>query len=148
MCARLGPRVLVETMLGPGVEMLLGAVDDIDHGAVVTIAVGGIHAELLDDAVALPAPFTAEEAGRALEGLRLRALLDGARGAPPSDVDALCQAAARFSALAAALAGSFAGIDVNPLLVHAHGCTAADALLIGRDASCVAVATGVAATPD
>ena len=130
MSARLGPAVMVQCMLPAGVEMLMGAVDDDDFGVLVTLAAGGVHAELLDDAVTLPAPFSVDEARRALATLKVRALLDGARGAQRGDSVALCEAAARFSSLAASLAGVFSVIDVNPLIVHARGCVAADALLL------------------
>ena len=91
---------------------------------------GRIFFELLDDAITLPAPFAADEARRALATLKVGKLLAGARGAPAADGDALCETAARFSALASALAGAFVAIDVNPLIVHARGCVAADALLL------------------
>ena len=147
LAARLGPEVLVERMLPPGVEMLLGALDDTAHGVLVTLAIGGIHAELLDDTVCLVAPFAADEAARAIDRLRLRGMLAGVRGAAAADVAALAGCAARFSTLAAALAGCFTEFDVNPLLVHARGCVAADALLIGRRSAAMSYETGVSTTP-
>ena len=146
MAGQHGGAVLVQRMAPRGVEILLGAVDDADFGVLVTLAAGGVFAEWLDDAVTLPAPFPAETARAALSRLKVSALLAGTRGAPAADIDALGDAAARFSALAAALAGSFSAIDVNPVIVHAQGCVAVDALALGASQSRAAVATGDDAT--
>ncbi|MGO1078730.1 acetate--CoA ligase family protein [Inquilinus sp. CA228] len=133
LAVRLGPRVLVARMVrDKGVEMLLGLQRDPDFGPVVVIGFGGIHAEILQDAAFALPPFDAAEARRLIDRLRLRPLLDGARGAPAADIDALAEAAARFSALAAALGDLVEAIDVNPILVLPHGAIAVDALVVGR----------------
>lgn len=130
MAARLGPRVLVAPMVTGGVEMILGMTNDPNFGPVVTVGSGGIHAELLRDvAFALP-PFDAAEARRLIDGLKLRPLLNGLRGAPPCDLDALCEAAARFSVLATTLGPELREIDINPLIVTPEGCIAVDALIV------------------
>jgi hypothetical protein len=63
-----------------------------------------------------------------------RAMLDGVRGAPPSDVDALAEALAKLSVFAAANADTLETADVNPFLVRpkGKGAVAVDALVIGR----------------
>ena len=133
LAGRFGPAVEVSAMQPAGIEVLLGMSTDPDLGPVVAIGMGGIHTELhADVAFALP-PFDAAWAGRLIERLRLRPLLDGARGRPPADVDALCDAAARFSVMAAELGDVVREIDVNPLLVHAGGCVAVDALTVLHD---------------
>ncbi|MDR6289393.1 acyl-CoA synthetase (NDP forming) [Inquilinus ginsengisoli] len=133
LAARLGPRVLVARMAqGRGVEMMLGLHRDPDFGPVVLIGFGGIHAEILKDAVFALPPFDAAEARRLIDRLRLRPLLDGARGAPPADIDAMAQTTARFSALAAALGDLIETIDVNPILVLPRGAVAVDALVAAR----------------
>jgi hypothetical protein len=109
--------------------MMLGLQRDPDFGPVVLIGFGGIHAEILKDAVFALPPFDAAEARRLIDRLRLRPLLDGARGAPAADIDALAEAAARFSALAVALGDVVEAIDVNPILVQPHGAIALDALV-------------------
>jgi len=131
MAARLGPRVLVARMVeGPGVEMILGLTRDADFGPIVVVGFGGIHAEILKDIAFAKPPFDAAEARRLIEGLRLRRLLDGARGAPAADIDAFAEAAARFSVLAATLGPHLDSFDVNPVLVLPSGCVAVDALAV------------------
>ncbi|MDH3811523.1 MAG: acetate--CoA ligase family protein, partial [Gammaproteobacteria bacterium] len=67
--------------------------------------------------------------------LQLRPLLDGVRGRPAADIDAFCEAAARFSEMAAGLGDVLAEVDVNPVIVHEDGAVAVDALVAGRDRS-------------
>jgi hypothetical protein len=75
-----------------------------------------------------------------LDSLKIRPLLDGARGRPACDLDVLARTLSRFSELAAALADVVAEIDINPLIVGAHNCIAVDALVIGQAAAPVELA--------
>ena len=129
---RLGPRVLVQTMAEPGVEIAIGAVDDPQFGPFVMVAAGGSMIELIGDTAVALAPFGEEEADRLLSELRVARLLEGWRGAPPADRRALSRAIARFSRLAADLAGGYAQIDVNPVIAGPGGALAVDALVIPR----------------
>ena len=60
----------------------------------------------------------------------VRPLLDGVRGAPAADVDALAEALARFSVLAVTLGDAIAEIDVNPFIAGPTGPLAVDALIV------------------
>ncbi len=61
--------------------------------------------------------------------LRIRPLLDGARGDPPADLDSLAEVIARFSELVADSTGLIGAIDVNPVIVGSDGAVAVDALI-------------------
>ena len=52
------------------------------------------------------------------------------RGAAAADVDAFCETAAVFSTMIDALRDDIREIDINPVIVHASGCTVVDALVI------------------
>jgi hypothetical protein len=133
LAARIGPRVLVAPMAAaPGVEMLLGAFRDEQFGPVVVLGFGGVHVEALADVVYALPPFDAAEARRLLDRLKLRALLSHARHGRVPAADEFCAVAARFSAAVAALGDGIAEIDLNPVIVHADGCTIVDALIVGR----------------
>ena len=136
LAARLGPRALVAPMIvKPGVEMLLGMFRDKQFGPVVVLGFGGLHVEALADVVYALPPFDAVEARRLLDRLRLRALLSSKRHRRPPAVDDFCAAAAQFSAMVAALGDVLSEMDLNPVIVHADGCTIVDALVIGHRGS-------------
>ena len=61
-------------------------------------------------------------------------LVAGARGAPPTDIDALAQMAARLSWLAYDLRDDIAELDLNPVIVLSknQGAFAVDALVVMR----------------
>jgi len=80
----------------------------------------------------LLAPLGKAEARRMLERLRGFSLLEGYRGAPAANLDALCEAIARVSELAADFADRIEEIDVNPLLARPEGAVALDALIVLR----------------
>ena len=125
---------LVERMAPPGgVEMILAISRDPVLGHVMTCGLGGIHVEILRDAARRLLPVDAAEAGRMLRELRGFPLLQGARGAPPLDVDALCRAMAALSALVASRPERFEEIEINPLRVGREGAWALDAVVTLRD---------------
>ncbi len=130
MAERLGPEALITPMAAEGVEMMLGARADPQFGPVVLIGFGGVYAETLKDVTFALPPFTSAHARRCVDRLQLRPMLDGQRGKPPADIDAFCEAAARFSVMVDALRDDIREIDVNPVIVHETGCTIVDALIV------------------
>jgi acetate---CoA ligase (ADP-forming) len=136
LAARLGPRLLIAPMVtAPGLELLLGLVRDEQFGPIVVLGFGGVHVEALADVVCAMPPFDAAEAGRLLNRLKLAPLLRSRRFRQPLALDSFCEVAARFSALAVGLGDLVEEIDLNPVIVHADGCTAVDALVVGRRAA-------------
>jgi acyl-CoA synthetase (NDP forming) len=131
LAARLGPDMTVEPMIAAGVELAFGAVADPQFGPLVMVGAGGKLVELLNDRSFALAPFDAVAARRLLDSLRIRRLLDGVRGAPAVNIEALAETLAKFSMLAAELAGSFSEIDVNPIIAGPTGVMAVDALIVG-----------------
>jgi acyl-CoA synthetase (NDP forming) len=129
---RLGPRVLVMPMAGNGVELAFGALDDPQFGPLVMVGAGGVLIEIMADRRFALAPFDRATARRLVDSLKARPLLDGKRGLPPASVDAVADALARFSILAADLAGLFQEIDINPVLCRAEDCVALDGLVTWR----------------
>ena len=130
--ARLGPSVSVARMAPSGVEMHLGVVNDPMFGPLVLVAAGGVLVEVLHDrALGLP-PLDDAAALRLIDRLKIRPILDGVRGAAPSDVAALAHAVSRMSVLAEDLGDLVDAIDVNPAIVSPTGCVAVDALVVSR----------------
>jgi acetyltransferase len=122
--------VLVQEMVQPGIEMMLGVTRDPVFGPVITVAMGGIHVEVLRDVTHRIAPLGTSEAVEMLGELKLRPLLDGVRGAPALDIAALTDAIVRLSWLAHDLGDHFSELDVNPLVVLPTGVRVVDALIV------------------
>jgi acyl-CoA synthetase (NDP forming) len=130
----LGPDVTVAGMAPPGVEIALGVVRDAQFGPLVLVGAGGVLVEVLGDRRLAMPPLDEARAIRLIDRLRIRRLLDGVRGRPPADVDALAAALVGLSWLAADLGEHLDALDVNPIICGADGCLAVDALLIPRPA--------------
>ena len=129
MSSRLGPAVTVQEMVEPGVEMALGVIHNAQFGPLVLVAAGGVLIETLGDRrLALP-PLDEERASKLIDRLDARPLLDGVRGAPPADVNALARALSRLSLLARDLGDLIGALDINPIIVSPRGCVAVDALV-------------------
>ena len=134
MADSLGPAVTVEAMVPGGVEVSVGFVRDDSFGPLVVVAAGGTLVEMLADrAVACP-PVSHAGALRLLDGLRIRPLLAGWRGAPAVDIDALADVIVRFSEMATELGDVFDAVEANPVIASPHGVVAVDALVIARRA--------------
>ena len=123
--------VLVQPMI-PGAEVIVGARVDPAVGPVLLVGSGGVLVELIHDTVAALAPVTVAEARAMLARLRGYRLLTGFRGGAAADLDALAEAIARVSELAADLAGEIEELDVNPLRCGPRGIAAVDALITRR----------------
>ena len=116
----------VQRMADPGVEMLVGVVQDQHFGPVLACAAGGIATELLKDVAVRITPISRGEAGRMIRSLKTFPLLDGYRGAPQCDVASLEDVLMRVSALVEAHS-EVAEMDLNPLIVSPKGTIAVDA---------------------
>ncbi|MBL6954138.1 MAG: acetate--CoA ligase family protein [Alphaproteobacteria bacterium] len=126
--------VLVAPMISGGVETIIGVHRDPVFGPVVLFGLGGIFVEVLKDVTFRVAPFGLDEAHRMIDEVRGRALLDGVRGQPAADVDALALGLCQLSVYAAAHADVIESIDINPFLVKAkgEGAIAVDALILTK----------------
>ena len=83
-----------------GREVILGMTRDPQFGPMLMFGLGGIFVEVMKDVTFHLAPITAEEAMQMLKGTRSYALLQGARGQAPVDLDAIAGALQRISQLA------------------------------------------------
>ena len=130
LAARLGPRVLLCGMADGNVEMAFGLVSDPLFGSFVMIAFGGLWIEILKDSQLAMAPVDADAARRRIAELKMAKVLDGVRGAPPCDMQALVDTYVRLGELAADLGSCIAEMDVNPVLVGPNGVVAVDSLIV------------------
>lgn len=123
-------QVLLEPMAEPPLaELIVGIKREHDFALALVIGAGGVLVELLKDSVSLLLPTTDDAIRSALLGLRSASLLQGFRGRPAADLDALVAAIRAVVDYACENAGQLLELDVNPLMVGAHGTIAVDALI-------------------
>jgi len=123
--------VLVQPMAPAGVETILGVKHDPLVGPAVLLGLGGIFTEILRDVSLRIPPLEERDAQAMISDLRGKALLQGARGRPASDVPALAHTVLQLAELALALEDRLVALDLNPLLVmpEGQGVLALDALI-------------------
>ena len=126
--------VLASKMIDGGVETILGVQHDPTFGPVVMFGLGGVFVETLGDVSFRVAPFDENEAPRMIRETRGYAVLDGARGGPRYDIDALTAALAQLSVFASGHADDLESAELNPFVVlpEGQGAVALDALLVTR----------------
>jgi len=124
--------VLVQEMIGEGIEVIAGISRDPQFGPVVLFGLGGIFVELFRDVALRLAPVTVAEATDMVEEIKGARLLKGFRGKPASDVDAIIDVITRVSQLAVDLKDRVLELDINPLIVceKGRGVRAVDALVV------------------
>jgi acyl-CoA synthetase (NDP forming) len=128
-------RFLVQEMIGNGVELILGTHRD-TLGTAILLGMGGVTAELFQDTTLRLLPesgaLTRAEALSMVWELKTWPLLDGYRGRPKADVDALVDAIVAFSQMAAVLGPSLVEAEINPIFVlpAGQGVRAADGVAV------------------
>jgi acetyltransferase len=122
-------RYLVEQQAEPGVELIVGGLNDPSYGPAVLVGLGGIAAEALGDVAMRLAPLSAADAEDMLEDLRGKKLLDGFRGAPAANRDALIEAVVAVGCLMAAHP-EIKELDLNPVRAYPDGVLALDAVVV------------------
>lgn len=128
-------RFLVQEMVGGGTELILGMHHDV-LGTAILLGMGGITAELFKDTTMrlLPAQggLSSEDALSMARELKTWPLLDGFRGRPKADVEALVDAIVAFSKMAAQLGERLLEAEINPLFVlpQGQGVRAADGVVV------------------
>ena len=119
-----------------GTEMLVGARDDALYGPMIVLGAGGVMVELMRDVAIRLLPITADDARSMLGELKSAALLDGYRGAPKGDTDALINAVVALGDFYLNHRHVLADIEINPLMVRPEGdgVCAVDIRAIAREA--------------
>ncbi len=129
--ARLEGVVIQEMIPAGAVEVILGILRDPDFGPVVVFGSGGVLVEVLKDSSLRLPPLSREDALEMIHETKGARLLQGFRGRPAADLDALADALVHLSQLAVDLGDLVAALDINPLMVlpAREGVRAVDALV-------------------
>lgn len=136
LVGRLGGKggVFVQPMVGPGVELILGARIDPGFGPAIVVGMGGTYVEIFKAASLRMAPLGRDEALDMLRQGALGKILAGARGKGPYDIEAAAGAVVALSNFALGTADLFAAIEINPLIVLEKGAFGVDVVLEPRGA--------------
>lgn len=120
---------LIEEMAPrPVAELLISLRRDTEFGPALTLAAGGVLAEILKDSGNLLMPARADDILDALNALRIASVLHGYRGASKANMDALLATIMRLQDMFLSDA-SLAEIEINPAFVGPTGMAIVDALI-------------------
>src|SRR5215470_6780823 len=126
--------VSVQEMIGDGVEVIIGVSRDTQLGPVLLFGSGGVMVEVYNDVALRRCPITRREAQAMIAEVKGARLLQGFRGRPAADLQALEDTLVRVSHLAMHMEGRLTELDINPLMVlpSGQGVKAVDALVVLR----------------
>jgi acyl-CoA synthetase (NDP forming) len=116
----------VQAMAPPGVEMIVGALQDPRFGPLIACGTGGVLVDLLADSAFRLHPLSGSDAGDMIDELKGARLLRGYRGTARADEAALRDILLRVSELVT-VAPEIQELDLNPVIVSAAGACVADA---------------------
>lgn len=113
--------MLVQEMLPPGREVMIGVLQDPQFGPMVMFGLGGVFVEVLEDFSLRHAPLKEKDAWEMVKEIKGRRILEGVRGEKKSDQEAIVKALMAVSQMAVDLKETFSEIDINPLIVYPEG---------------------------
>ncbi|HAA95162.1 MAG TPA: hypothetical protein DHW65_02305 [Dehalococcoidia bacterium] len=124
--------ISVQEMVQDAVEVIVGLSYDSQLGATLLFGSGGVMVEVYNDVALRLCPIDETDAREMIAQVKGARLLEGFRGRPAADVDALVDTLIKVSQMGAQLEGSLAELDINPLMVlpGGQGVKAADAVAI------------------
>jgi len=124
MTGKAPEQFIVQEMVRGGTELMLGMYKD-SLGTAILLGMGGVAAELLHDTSMRMLPFkgglSSVEALEMVKELKTWPLLNGYRGKPICDVDALVKALVTFSEMVQSLNEHLLEVEINPLFVLPKG---------------------------
>jgi acyl-CoA synthetase (NDP forming) len=124
------PTVVVQAMEGGELEAIAGVTRADGVGLVLLAGLGGIHAEALRDTTVWPIPVSRETIEHGLRTSALGRILHGRRWKHPDAASAFVDSLLALQTAAVTLGDRLQAIDVNPVILGAHGAIAVDALVI------------------
>jgi len=120
---------VVSRMAGDGVEVIIGTKTDDQFGPVIMFGVGGIMVEVVKDVSFRVLPISRTAPRKMISEIKSHPVLDGVRGRPPVDKQAICKLLLTVSEIIEAYP-QIQEMDLNPVIAHEHGVTIVDARII------------------
>jgi acyl-CoA synthetase (NDP forming) len=113
-----------------GLELIIGAKNDVQFGPLILVGLGGVGVEIYKDVSLRMAPLKSRDVDNMLEELTARKLLAGYRGAEPVNLAALKKTLLSFSKLMMDLQDRVESVDLNPVMCTAKSCTVVDSRIM------------------
>ncbi len=120
---------IVSPMSGEGVEIIIGTKNDDQFGPIIMFGLGGILVEVIKDVSFRVLPVSREWAASMIDEIKTSVILDGVRGRPPYDKEAIIDLILKVSEIIEAYP-VIHEMDLNPVIVHEKGLTIVDARII------------------
>nr|HID59013.1 acyl-CoA synthetase [Desulfobacterales bacterium] len=121
---------LIEKMVPEGIEIIVGLQDDPQFGPVLMLGTGGILINLLDDVTFRVLPVSRGDIAEMINELKGKNLIEGYRGAPPLNKEALIDTVLRIGSFGVDAAGLYESVDFNPVLLTTDQAVVVDAKII------------------
>jgi acyl-CoA synthetase (NDP forming) len=121
--------VLIEKMMPPSTEVIVGGIRDSQFGPSVMFGMGGIFTEVYKDVAFRVAPLDKIDALNLIHELRGSKILEGIRGQPPADMDALVDVLIDVSSLMLQHS-AISQLDLNPVIAYPDGAVAVDTRIV------------------
>jgi acyl-CoA synthetase (NDP forming) len=121
--------VLVEKMMPPSTEMIVGGIRDRQFGPSIMFGIGGIFAEIYDDVAFRVAPIDKIDASNLIHELKGYKILEGARGKPPADLNSIISILINVSDLMIEH-DAINQLDLNPVIAYSDSVCAVDSRII------------------
>lgn len=113
-----------------GLELIVGAKNDVQFGPMILVGMGGVGVEIYKDVSLRMAPLKTRDADNMINELAARKLLTGYRGADPINMDALKKTIVNFSRLMMDLKDIVESVDLNPVMCTVKTCTIVDSRIM------------------
>lgn len=121
--------VAVQKMAAAGTEVIVGVSKDPQFGPVIMFGLGGIFVEVLKDVAFRIIPLEARDAHQIVREIKGFAVLEGVRGQPAADLDAIEGLILKVSQFIEAHP-EIEELDLNPVFAYPDGCIAVDARIV------------------
>jgi 3-hydroxypropionyl-CoA synthetase (ADP-forming) len=125
--------VILQKMVPPGVELIVGIQNHRQVGPVIMVGLGGIYTEIIKDVSYRVLPITKDDVIQMIENLKGKQLLKGFRGSETIDIEMLSKLLLNIAKFAIEMGPYYESIDFNPIIVYPKYYFVVDAKMILKE---------------
>ena len=125
--------VILERMVDPGLEVIVGLQNDPQFGPVIMFGLGGINTEIFKDVTFRVLPITPKDTEEMIENLKGKSMLKGFRGSEPVDLAIVSDMLMKIAKLGIDAAAYYESVDFNPVILYPHDYSVVDAKILLRE---------------